>query len=68
MTATFGEFLTLAGYHIAGAVAFRGELPGGWTTSPQPSALRAPFLVSAAGSPDSMKTNVSAQETTPPQS
>ena len=27
MTATFGEFLTLAGDHIAGAVAFRGELP-----------------------------------------
>jgi hypothetical protein len=27
MTATFGELLTLAGDHIAGAVAFRGELP-----------------------------------------
>jgi hypothetical protein len=27
MTATFGELLTLAGVHIAGAVAFRGELP-----------------------------------------
>jgi hypothetical protein len=27
MTATFGEFLTLAGVHIASAVAFRGELP-----------------------------------------
>ncbi len=27
MTATLGEFLTLAGDHIAGAVAFRGELP-----------------------------------------
>jgi hypothetical protein len=27
MTATFGEFLTKAGVHIAGAVAFRGELP-----------------------------------------